>query len=126
MSSEPPKRNSSLEMTAVRPRPELRVFERSADDVIGPTIEQLADVERARRDLEDETPTLDSCPAAGCADCVTCNGRHSVECGECGAHSKDCPGTCSTCAVCLGTHMISRDDYAAWRRENPEPGPDVA
>ena len=118
-----PKRFES-ELTVVIDRDKLPPKQQSIvppSTVLGPTIQQLADVELARRDLEDETPTLDACPAAGCADCATCGGCHSVDCGECGSHTKDCPGTCSTCSVCLGVHMLSREAYAAWCRENEPP-----
>ncbi len=121
MSSQPPKRTSSMEMTLVRPREDLPPISSTP----GPTIVQLADCERARarREIEDGAPTLDACPAAGCADCATCHGRHSVACGECGSHTKDCPGTCSACSVCRGVHMVSRAEYAAWRRNTPDAEP---
>lgn len=107
-----------MEMTLVRPREDLSPI----SSMPGPTIEQLADREHARRDIEDAAPTLVACPAAGCADCTTCEGRHSVGCRECGSQTKDCTGTCSTCSVCLGQHMITAEEAAAWRREN-EPQP---
>lgn len=128
MSKDPPKRIESeptvvIDRDKLPPKPSIA----PPSTVIGPTIEHLDDVEHALRAIEDETPTLDACPAAGCADCTTCGGRHSVECGECGSHTKDCPGTCSTCSVCLGVHMLSREAYAAWERENsPEPPPRAA
>lgn len=128
MSNDPPKRFESdltlvIDRDKLPPKPSPSIAPLST--AMGPTIEQLADIKRAERDIEDETPTLDACPAAGCADCTTCSGRHSVACGECGEHTKDCPGTCSMCAVCLGVHMLSREAYAAWQREN-EPPPQAA
>lgn len=121
MSSEPPKRYES-ELTLVIDRDKLP----PRSTTMGPTIEQLADIERARRDLEDEMPTMDACPAPGCADCSTCGGMHCVACGECGEHTKDCPGTCSTCPVCLGVHMLTREAFRAWLRENSPPPPEAA
>ncbi len=55
MTDPPYRRTSSSELTAVLPRPALT-------DVHGPTIEQLADVERARRDAEQERETQMECP----------------------------------------------------------------
>ena len=59
---------SSDEMTAVTMRPDIPL----TSTVPGPTIEQLVDVERARRDIEDATETMVPCPAcqhcAGCGD----------------------------------------------------------
>jgi hypothetical protein len=54
VSSEPPRYESSDEMTAVLPRAPV-------SEVPGPTIEQLADVERMKRDAQD-AETLVSCP----------------------------------------------------------------
>jgi hypothetical protein len=108
------KRTESAEQTIVLPRESLP----PTSTIPGPTIAMIDDVERARRAHADEAPTLDACPAAGCVDCVTCRGLHHVECPGCGEHTKDCAGTCSTCAVCLGTHMLSREDYAAWHRDH--------
>lgn len=54
MSDPPFRRTSSSELTAVLPRPVLST-------IPGPTIEQLADVERARRDAQDAIGTLVGC-----------------------------------------------------------------
>ena len=59
-------------MTAVRPRPELA----PVSTATGPTIEQLADVARARRDAEDSIDTMVPCPS--CASCPGCGGTHLV------------------------------------------------
>jgi hypothetical protein len=84
MSDPPFRKDSSLELTAVRPRPPL-------SDIPGPTIEQLADIERARRDAEDAIATL-----------------------------VPCPGPCRTCPCCHGAIMVSDERAKAWRAEHPE------
>ena len=63
----------------------------SNTDIPGPTVEQLADVARARRDLEDSIDTLVACPA------------------------------CAACATCRGLHMVSVERAAAYRSEEPPP-----
>jgi hypothetical protein len=55
-------------------------------DVSGPTIEQLADIERARRDLAEQVETLVTCPQ------------------------------CAGCGCCGGLHMVSQERADAWRR----------
>lgn len=63
-----PKRTTS-EPTLVIPRESLRPVSK----IHGPTIEQLATVERARRDLAE---TLVPCPT--CEHCASCKGMHMV------------------------------------------------
>lgn len=91
--SELQKRTESTEMTAVIPRPDLP----PRSTVPGPTIEQLADIERARRDAQDDVDTLVACP-----------------------------GPCATCPVCHGEHMVAAERAADFRRGNPEPPDEVA
>jgi len=57
--------------------------------VPGPTIDMLADIERARRDSQDDVETLVACE-----------------------------GPCSTCPCCAGAHMMSVERWAEWRRLN--------
>jgi hypothetical protein len=65
MSSEPPKRFES-ELTVVIDRDKLppKPEAAPASTVFGPTAMQLADIERARRDIEDakDRPTMMTCP----------------------------------------------------------------
>lgn len=79
------RRTSSTEMTVVRPREALPPT--AAAPMAGPTIEELADRERARRDAQDAIPTMVECPA--CRDCPLR--------GE-------------------GVHMVPADVAAAWER----------
>lgn len=90
----PDRKDSSLEMTAVRPRPTLD--DEPASTTTGPSIEQLADIERARRDAQDEIPTLVPCPG------------------------------CAGCRVCGDERMVSAERASAWKRGNPEPPPEAA
>lgn len=92
MSTDPPKRYESTELTVVRPRDSLP----PTSTVAGMTIEQLADVARARRDAQDDVDTLVACPG------------------------------CSGCTCCKGEHMVSAERAASWRRGNPEPPPEAA
>jgi hypothetical protein len=71
MSDPPFRKDSSLEMTAVRPRPALP----DADDIM--LTEMLAAAERTRRDAEDAIDTLVACPGP-CNTCVCCRGEHMV------------------------------------------------
>ncbi len=73
MSSEPPKRHSSTELTAVRPRDSLPPISMA----VGPTVDELADVARAHRDASDEAVTLLPCPACG-VDCALCANARMV------------------------------------------------
>lgn len=72
MNTDPPKRTESAEMTVVRPRDSLPPI----SSVPGPTIEQIDDVERARRHAQDDVETLVGCP--GCACCTVCHGEHMI------------------------------------------------
>lgn len=56
--------------------------------VVGVTIDQLADIARARRDAQDATETLVACP-----------------------------GPCGACRVCRGKGMVSAERAAKYRRE---------
>jgi hypothetical protein len=88
------KRTASGELTLPIPRHELAPVSAVSGDssapassVPGPTIEQLADIERARRDAEDERETL-----------------------------VECPGPCRDCPCCRGTGMVSPTRAAEWKR----------
>lgn len=69
--TEGPKR-STTEPTLVIDRDALPPVSRA----VGPTIEQLADIERARRDIAESAETLVPCPA--CEHCGPCRGTHMV------------------------------------------------
>lgn len=66
------RRRTTTEPTLVIDRASLPPVSR----VPGPTIEQLADIERVRRDLENAVETMVPCPA--CANCGGCKGVHMV------------------------------------------------
>lgn len=85
---DPPKRTESQELTLVSPRSSLP----PVSAIPGPTIEQLADIERARRDLEDSIDTLVACP-----------------------------GPCTTCPCCNGAHMVTHARRQQWLEENEPP-----
>lgn len=72
-SNTPPRKDSSLEMTAVRPRPDLAPTSTTA----GVTVDMLADIERARRDAEDAIDTMVACPGP-CRTCACCHGEAMV------------------------------------------------
>jgi len=91
--NEPPKRTESAEITIVCPS-SPRVPLAPVSTVPGPTVEQIADVERARREAQNDIETLVACP-----------------------------GPCMTCACCHGEHMVSADRAVEWRRVPPEPEP---
>lgn len=72
MSIDPPfRKDSSLELTAVRPRPALP----DEDDIM--LTEMLSAAERDRRDREDAIPTLVACPGP-CRTCPCCHGEAMV------------------------------------------------
>jgi hypothetical protein len=58
-------------------------------DIPGPSIEMLADIERARRDIEDAIDTMVPCAA------------------------------CEHCSECRGLHMTSPERAAKYRSEHP-------
>jgi hypothetical protein len=79
----PPKRTESQEITLVVPRSSLP----PVSVVPGPTVEQIAEVERVRRETAQRRITLVPCPA------------------------------CECCPTCEGTRMVTPERSAAWRRE---------
>jgi hypothetical protein len=56
---------------------------------VGPTIEQLADIERAGRDMAEAAETLVPCPA--CEHCDPCRGTHMVPIAR-AASMRETPG----------------------------------
>jgi hypothetical protein len=64
----PNRKDSSLELTAVRPRPVLP----DADYIM--ITDMLAAAERERRDIEDSIDTM--VPCAACEHCPECHGLH--------------------------------------------------
>lgn len=82
-----PKRFES-ELTVVIDRSKLPPKESPVSTIPGPTIEHLAEIERARRDAQDATETLVACP-----------------------------GPCGACRVCRGKGMVSAERAAKYRRE---------
>lgn len=89
MSDVPPKRFES-ELTVVIDRDLLPP---KPSTIPGPTIDMLAEIARAKRDLEDDVDTMVPCAA------------------------------CEHCRECGGLHMTSPQRAAKYRSEHPEPPP---
>lgn len=107
MSTDLPKRTESTELTVVRPRESLP----PVSSVPGPTIEQLDDVERMRREVQDDIETLVGCP--GCADCAVCRGEHMISADRAAEYRRQ-------------KALLDAEDDADEMNQNPDPPPEAA
>jgi len=91
ISSSPPRKHSSLEMTAVRPGPRV----------------PLKDIEALDLDPDHpETRALMARAQEGAQDAET---------------MEPCPGPCRTCPCCHGARMVSPSRAATWKAQQAKP-----